>query len=558
MASEPAHNLPEQNNAICPTHGLRYDPRLASGCIRCRKTRDEIPTPYAGRIGLLLTFLGLGALAFPLRTAIRSYWAPPPAGSAPILPVGAPAEHRHCLSVEGTMVGLSTVVKDCVTACEAGWGASCRRLAGLCSPSATLPSKEACTQGPVALLEQACKRQDPIACSLLAEQKKAEILWKACDSGLGLPCAEIAPLCDPERTALTEGAPTTAWAFFAHPALQTACSGGVGQLYERGCAQGDWSSCENPLVRTKITPDRLRELLEHACDQADTGACRRLATLVNESSPALANVLLAFAKEMDACTGGDCSQVRNWRSRISEEQPRILQREASSSEDACLQQNLVVSCWEAAEAYAVGNGVKKDLNHSKELNSRARNLLKEGCKTPGGDCASPDMLRLLEDCDHEQGEACLAAVKKQAGDPQQTAVLFRRGVRYLQADCDRHQGAACWGLAKKMMEGGLPGDEAAQIELLKKGCDGRSGLSCYELANRVAEGRGIPQNRTDSERLFRKATEQLPMECSTGGKAACSALAEIFEVGKGVPRDEAKAASYRAQEASTAPPATSH
>lgn len=556
MASEPAPDPSEQSSAICPRHGLRYDPRLSTGCVRCRRTRDEASSPYAGPLGVALVAVGLVALAIPLRTSIKAYFSAP-ATSALELPPGAPPEHRHCLSAEGTTNALGTASKDCEKACDSGWGASCRRLAGICSPDASLPPGEACAPGPLALLERACKRQDPVACTLLSEQNKASILWKACDSGLGPPCAELAPLCDPKRTALSEGAPTTAWAFFAHPSLRAACSGGPARLFEQGCARGDWASCENPLARSKMPPAKLRELLERACDRADAGACRRLAAQVNESDPGLANALLAYAKELESCTGDGCAQVRRWRDRLSEERPRAEQQGTSTSEEACLQQAIVASCWEAAEAYATGEGAKADNKRANELYARARTLLKEGCGKEGGDCASPDTLKALESCEQGDGSACFSVVNAQAGGASNlTGALFRRGIRLLRADCEQRKGTACWTLAEFHGKGTLPGGESAQIELYRKGCDGRNGLSCNELASRTAEGRGVPKEQLGSERLFRKAVDLLPAECESGSKTACNALADILSAGKAVPRDEAKAATYRAKGAAT-PPASS-
>ncbi|MCU0657986.1 MAG: hypothetical protein MUF64_22805 [Polyangiaceae bacterium] len=537
-------------SALCPRHGLRFDPRLSSGCVRCRRTRDDPPPRYAGRIGLLLAALGLVALAFPARSALRAYFAP--ASSAIAIPPDAPPEHRRCLAAEGTSQALAAVATDCQQACERGWGPSCRRLAGLCSPAASLLSGDPCGAGPLALLQQACQQRDPIACTLTSEWTKIDVLWKACDSGLGGPCAELAPFCDPQRALLTDGAPSTAWAFLAHPSLRAACASGPARLYERGCMLGNWLACEHPDARSRVSPEKLRELLEHACDQADAGACRRLAALVHPEDPALSSALNAYARDLDACASGDCSQVRRWRDRLGEERPKAAAQGASSSEDACRQQNIVASCWTAAEAFATGEGVKQDLARSSALHAHARKLLQDGCKQPGGDCASPDTLRALEACDRGEGASCLSVVQAQGGALSAagpTAPLFHRGARLLGIDCEQRKGAACWTLASLHSKGALPGGENGAVDLLRKGCDARHGLSCNDLGRRSEQGRGLPQDRNSAERMFRRASELLVADCEGGQREACGALAEILGAGKGVPRDEARAEQYRSKAA---------
>ncbi|MCS6900521.1 MAG: hypothetical protein RMJ98_12030 [Myxococcales bacterium] len=499
---------------------------------------------------------GLVLLAIPLRTSLRAYLA---LGVAPstsvILPPRASPEHHRCLLAEGTSEALAAASRDCEVACETGWGASCRRLSGLCAPDAALPPGPACSPGALSLLQRGCTHQDPIACALVSEQARVEILWKACDSGLGLSCAELAPLCDRNRTSLTDGAPTTAWAFFAHPTVRQACAGGPDRLHELGCAQGYWASCEHPGAQKRVSPEKLRNLLEHACDRADVGACRRLAALLHDQDPGASSALLAYARDLEACGGPDCPPVRRWRDRLSEERPHAEQRGASTREAACMEQGHVASCWAAAETYALGEGVPQDSNRADTLNARARKLLQEGCSQPGGDCASPDALKTLEACDRGDGSACLAVVRIQGGGSTGNAApLFRRGVRHLQADCKQQKGAACWALAELYQAGMLPGGEEAQIEQLRRGCDGRHGRSCHALAQRMAEGRGVPPSKTEAERLYRRASEHLPVECEAGDFAACSTLAEILSDGKGVPRDEAKAAQLRARGTSSSPP----
>lgn len=549
----PATNEPTPDGtAVCPRHGLRYNPRLSTGCVQCRRTVDEVAPGWMMPMAVGLSLVGLAALAIPFRAGIRSYFSGPNKATATI-PADAPVEHRRCLLRGPEASELAAGAAECKQACDGGWGASCRRLAGICGPGSPIPPGDECKPGPAALLEQACKGNDALACTLVSEQRKAEVFWKACNGGLGRSCADLAPLCDEKRAALTDGAPTTAWAFLSTPALREGCSGGAAKLYERGCTQGDWASCEQPGVSARVSPERLRSMLETACDRADPAACRRLASQVGKDDPALAAALVAYAKELEACSGADCAGVKRWRDRVSDERPRVQQQSATEHERGC-EQGRVSSCWEAAEAYALGTGVRQDSERADKLNARARTLLKAGCTQKGGSCASDGMLRGLENCDRGDGNACLAAVRAQGGGAGgEAAALFRRGVRLLRADCDGRKGEACYQISTLHQQGTLPGGEDAQVDWLRRGCDSRHGLSCYEVGERLYDGRGVPRERTSAERMLRRSSELLTAPCEAGDAASCRALQRLYTDNHGVPADETKAALYAERAAKLTP-----
>ncbi len=69
---------------LCPTHGLRYDPATASGCIRCR-TPTKAPERTTSRRGLL-TAAAAGATLATVSLAVRALTsrASPAAPSAPV------------------------------------------------------------------------------------------------------------------------------------------------------------------------------------------------------------------------------------------------------------------------------------------------------------------------------------------------------------------------------------------------------------------------------------------------------------------------------------------
>ncbi|RYE90500.1 MAG: hypothetical protein EOO75_10075, partial [Myxococcales bacterium] len=101
---------------VCPRHGLRFDPRRSTGCIRCRRTTDEAVDRRAGPMavaGLLLA----GALAVGVGVSTYRAYRTPDVVATTDLAALSPAQ-RRCLGAPGAE--LAGVVGDCVAACAQG------------------------------------------------------------------------------------------------------------------------------------------------------------------------------------------------------------------------------------------------------------------------------------------------------------------------------------------------------------------------------------------------------------------------------------------------------
>jgi TPR repeat protein len=97
--------------------------------------------------------------------------------------------------------------------------------------------------------------------------------------------------------------------------------------------------------------------------------------------------------------------------------------------------------------------------------------------------------------------------------------------------CDRGDLAGCVELAD-----GLTDDPnaARRRELWQRACNGGASLGCFRLAEVHAAGRGVARDDTRAAELDRRA-------CDDAVAAACTALARMREAGLGGPRDAGQA-----------------
>jgi TPR repeat protein len=525
--------------------------------------------PWVAPLGLGLLLAGLVALAFPFRDTLRELLRSPPIPGVVVRGVDSP-EARRCQATATrglTAEGISPLATGCAAACAKGAGPSCRKLAALCSPAAAreiaaLPP-EICADGPATLLARGCKADDALSCTLASEGERAAVLGRACASGLGRSCVDLAALCTPLRPALSDDAPAARWAFLGLDGVELACSPGPTRLLERGCEQGDWMACEQAPSAASVTPSRRRAMLETACDRGEVGACRKLAGSLGPEEGATAAALVQYAGELEACSQkpGACEGLRGWRQRVGAEGVRIVKEQAIGSEQACAQ-GQVVACWEQAEALELGQGTARNPARAADFNSRALSLLRTRCKDQdGGACVSPEIDRQLTECDGGRGEGCLAAVSAYSqgnGSPGDLRVLVRRGVRRLDEACERGDPGPCGLLLDlhRRGEGGLSSVPDALTEAARRGCSKKNGVLCAELGRRLWDGDGAPRDRPGAERAYRQASGLLEASCAGGDRAACGELAAAYEAGRGVPRDEARAAELRARGGSAPAPAS--
>jgi hypothetical protein len=504
--------------------------------------------------------VSLGALAFPFRDTLKELAQRAPVPGLAARGVDSP-EARRCRAAptKGLLASeLEGVAADCATACAKGGGPGCRKLAGLCSPVAgrelaALPP-QACPGGPAGLLARGCQADDALSCTLTSEGERAVLLGRACTSGLGRSCVDLAALCTMTRPALLDDPPSARWAFLALDGVESACSPGPARILDRGCEQGDWMACDQAPSAASVSPSRRRAMLETACDRGEVGACRKLAGSLGPEESATAAALVQFATDLEACSqrpAGACEGLRGWRQRVGAEGVRITREQAVGTEQACAQ-GQVVACWEQAEALELGQGVARNPARAAQFNERARTLLRTRCQDQdGGACVSPEIDRQLADCDGGKGDACLAAVSaygQAGGSPGDLRVLVRRGVRSLDASCEGGDPGACGVLLDlhRRGEAGLSGAPDAIAEAARRGCGKRNGLLCAELGRRLWDGDGAQADRPGAERAYRQATTLLEAPCAGGDKKACAELAAVYEAGRGVPRDAARASDLRA------------
>jgi len=64
------------SSAVCPTHGLRFDPSVSSGCIRCRASSAAPPSAPTSRRALLLGAAAIATTGGALATYAYGPWKP--------------------------------------------------------------------------------------------------------------------------------------------------------------------------------------------------------------------------------------------------------------------------------------------------------------------------------------------------------------------------------------------------------------------------------------------------------------------------------------------------
>jgi TPR repeat protein len=96
------------------------------------------------------------------------------------------------------------------------------------------------------------------------------------------------------------------------------------------------------------------------------------------------------------------------------------------------------------------------------------------------------------------------------------------------AACAGGDGAACYRAGKLAVESH---DDKTGMELLRRGCDAGDGKSCTMLA----DCHGLKREQLDEQvRLYQRA-------CDLRDGAGCYPLARLYEQGRGVPADAARA-----------------
>lgn len=536
----PENSPHEHGLAICKVHGLSYDPRLVGACARCKAERARPPEPEQPRwlLGLaLVALVGGAAMAFtPLVKTLKSFFSSSPTSNVINLSGSSALPQAQRCAQPSSETSPEERLSDCTAACEGGAAASCRVLAGLCSPrapSATGELQPQCASDSATLLGRACKAGDGPACQLILQQKDAPKQRNACDEGDAKACLWLARICDPKGPEQ----PLSRAAILADDAVEGACAGGHERLYARACERGETSACA---MAGDAKPDLQRQQaqLEAACDRREAAACRNLAILLG-SGPQV-GALLAFASELETCArnGAGCERVRSWRERLAHEEAQAQRSSLQGAEELC-SKGQPVACWQAQEIYATGDGTSRDDSRAASFATQALTALRTSCN--GGPCLSSDAERTLALCNGGDGRACLEVAKAYPGG---AAPLRQRAVRLLRDRCGSASPESCRLAAEELRQSPRrkPGELAP---LLEKGCSGKDGQSCAALATLYASGEDVQQDASRSERYFRQAAELLAADCEANQPAACTAAADLYAAGRGVTRDDARAAQLR-------------
>jgi hypothetical protein len=135
-------------------------------------------------------------------------------------------------------------------------------------------------------------------------------------------------------------------------------------------------------------------------------------------------------------------------------------------------------------------------------------------------------------------------------------------------------------LAWMVYEGiGATADPERSFRILEKSCGAPYAPSCMRLAEALLQGRGVPRDLPRARALFRKACDEddargctgwglvealdtepglavtpLTRGCTGGDPAGCSALASLYELGRGVTQDRARARALYARACSDGDP----
>jgi len=109
-------------------------------------------------------------------------------------------------------------------------------------------------------------------------------------------------------------------------------------------------------------------------------------------------------------------------------------------------------------------------------------------------------------------------------------------------------GCSNLGTLYKSGRAGLAVDWPKAASLFQKGCDANEGMACRNLANLYWQGGvGFPKDTEKAIQLYRRALPLLQAHCQGGGSGACQNLGWAYENGRGVARDDIKAAGFYRQ-----------
>ncbi|MEW5851252.1 MAG: hypothetical protein AB2A00_20865 [Myxococcota bacterium] len=328
-----------------------------------------------------------------------------------------------------------------------------------------------------------------------------------------------------------------------------------------------------------------RELaLGKACDDDDGKSCRELAFYLLEEQDVTDRVARRVVSLLDrGCTlkdGPACSRL------AAELSSGVLTRKdparaAELNQKGC---NLgdVQACTQLGVAYIEGNGVEASY-------SKAVPLLKLACSEDNaagchhlgllvleGKGGPPDVSKaaglLKKACRLESGVAChrlgglYHAGQVLTGESSSSGPDYKKAAHYFRQGCEMDHAESCVSLGRMRMAGqGMGMDEDVAMDLFKQACGLGDAWACVEagavpvdgvvvemLRQKCVDGAdakacyaaGAAYLRDDDEMRADKGVQMLSDSCDGGVARSCYKLAVVFEKGKAVTKDLARAQSF--------------
>jgi len=338
----------------------------------------------------------------------------------------------------------------------------------------------------VELYRRACDAGHAMGCAWLGSQydsgqgvakdeaRAATLYQRACEGGFAWACAHLGLLYFEGRGVAKDVAK-------AEPYLLKGCDGGEEWI----CSKLAWLLLGGRGLPED--PSRAAKLYQKGCDAKEYGGCSGLAWMYAEGKGLTKDDVRATELYRKSCELGGASACATAGYRYQ----KALGVGADESAAASLYQrgcdgNDAYSCVNLGFQYASGAGVSKDPARGAELFVKA--------------------------CDLGDGLACeYAGQAYEAGTG--VGCDMPRATSYFDKACAAKTNRTCVGLAKVLLEHTHP-DSSHAIQVLKDGCDAGSGESCSLLAVCHGTGTGVPRDPAKAMELSKKA-------CELGFKGAC-------------------------------------
>jgi TPR repeat protein len=315
-----------------------------------------------------------------------------------------------------------------------------------------------------------------------------------------------------------------------------ACDGGDAKSCERACKGGDGVSCT---VRGLLAPAQGKTWWDQGCTAGETFGCKLVAQLAEKPPQDLAFAAATYRKACGMGSETACARVgmsREDKVAVAKYPARLV----DAIRTACSKQKHPQSCTELGALYITGNGVAVDEPTGMTALDGACTAGEQwACSNLGiqlgraKDSAATGAMLLEKACSSGISHACFHLGLALHGS-KFLAHDLGRAAKVLEKACDLGQALACASTAQLYAEGdGVTKDAKKAEQLLVKSCAGLSGAGCEELG-RLKDGDHGPAD-------YKVALAAYTTACERGRTYGCMGLALLYQFGRGVTKDPAKA-----------------